>query len=200
MHQKQYSMTTKRKNSLRIVSLLSVCAIICGLLLGLVPADSGPIKKETTKISYNHHTNSGMAIYTTVELHPDYLVWDYNEARNKCHLRDTCRYSKEDFDKLVNELSKIQFSAKDNHDYSVGGEGYSYSFEVNAESYLYFDNSYQFSGDYHAVQDLIRRFIKSHPTQCEILFKKFSEMPHERGNFGEFKELPRVLQKYKVKL
>lgn len=149
----------------------------------------GPIKEETTSISYHHHTNSGMAIYTMVKLYPDYLVWEYYEARNHCHLKDTCRYNKEDFDKLVNELSKINFSYMNRHDHRVGGEGYCYSFEVNDRRYLQFNNSYHPSGDYHAVQDLIQQFIKSHPTQCEILFKKFAMMPHKRRSCGEFEEL-----------
>lgn len=188
-----------RKKSLRTVSFLSACAMICGLLISSAPAGSCPVKEGTTNITYHHHTNSGIAIYTTVNLYPDYLVWDYKEARNQCHLKDTCRYNREEFDKLVKELSRIEFSAIDKHDHRVGGPGYSYSFEVNDKCYLYFDNSYQFSGDYQAVQDLIRQFIKSHPTQCEILFKKLSKRPHKKGAYGEFEELPQKLQKYEVK-
>lgn len=173
--------------------------MICGVLLGSAPADPCPIKKETTKISYRRHTNSGMAITTTVKLYPDYLVWEYNEARNDCRLRDTCRYNKRDFEKLVMQLSKIEFSATDIHDDRVGGAGYSYSFVVNAERYLYFDNLYQLSGDFQTVQDLIQQFIKSHPTKCEILFKKLSKKPHKKGHFGVFDELPQKLERYKVK-
>jgi hypothetical protein len=166
--------------------------------LSLTSSAPGPIKGGTTSISYHHHTNSARAIYTMVKLYPDYLVWEYYEARNHCHLKDTCRYNKEDFDKLVNKLSKINFSSTNRRDHRVGGEGYGYSFEVNDRSYLQFNSYYHLSGDYHAVQELIQQFIKSHPTQCEILFEKFSKMPHERGCFGEFKELPQELEKYIV--
>lgn len=192
-------MTIKRKKSLRTTSFLIFCALICGLLLSSAPAAPCPIKRQTTKISYHHHTNSGMAIYTTVKLYPDYLVWEYNEARNDCRLKDSCRYNKKDFEILVMKLSEIEFSATDLHDHRVGGAGYSYSFVVNGECYLYFDNLYQFSGNYQTVQDLIQQFIKSHPTPCELLFKKLSKEPHERGPFGEFSELPQELERYQVR-
>ena len=161
--------------------------------------DSCLIKRETTKILYRHHSNSAMCIYKTVEINPDYLVWKYKELRNNCYLIDTCRYKKEDYDKLLKELSTIKFSAKDNEPRRVGGPGYSYSFEVDSVSYLYFDDSYQLSGDYKKVQSLIQQFIQSHQTRCEKLFKKHSKLPHQKGWFGKFRKLPRSLQKYQVK-
>ena len=106
--------------------------------------DSCLIKRETTKIIYRHHSNSGMCIYTTVEIYPDYLVWKYKELRNDCYLIDTCRYKKEDYDKLLKELSTIKFSAIHNKYHRIGGPGYSYSFEVDSVCYLRFDDSYQF--------------------------------------------------------
>lgn len=161
--------------------------------------DSCLIKRGTTKILYRHHSNSSMCIYKTVEIYPEYLVWKYKEARNDCYLIDTCRYKKEDYGKLLKELSTIKFSAKDNEPRRVGGPGYSYSFEIDSVSYLFFDDSYQLSGDYKKVQCLIQQFIESHPTRCEILFKKHSKLPHQKGWYGEFRNLPRSLQKYKIK-
>lgn len=199
------------------IGIIMTCVIVSGLLIWMsiskrenqdsnsvivktIKSESKcPIKEGTTKIAYHHHTNSGMAIYTTVEIFPDHLVWRYSEARNGCHLKDECHYDKEDFDKLVKELSTIQFSTRDLEDYSVGGAGYSYSFHLNSERYLYFNNLYQLSGDYDQVEDLIQQFIKSHKTKCEILFEKLAKEPHEKGHFGVFRDLPRELQKYKVK-
>ena len=54
-----------------------------------------------------------MAIHTSVSLYPDHLVWGYNEMRNECSLKDSCQYDREEFDKLVNELAEIRFSAKE---------------------------------------------------------------------------------------
>jgi len=161
--------------------------------------DSCLIKQRTTKILYRHHSNSTMCIYTTVEIYPEYLVWKYQEARNDCYLMDTCRYKKEDYDKLLKELSTIKFSAKRNKYHRIGGPGYSYSFEIDSVRYLFFDVSYQFSGDYNKLQDLLQQFIKSHQPRCEILFKKYSKWPHRKGWYGEFRRLPGRLQKYKVK-
>lgn len=161
--------------------------------------DSCLIKQGTTKILYRHHSNSAMCIYTTVEIYPEYLVWKYEEARNNCNLIDTCCYKKEDYDKLLKELSAIKFSATRNKYRRIGGPGYSYSFEVDSVRYLFFDDSYQYSGDYNKVQDLLQQFIKSHQTRCEILFNRQSKWPHLKGWYGEFRRLPKRLQKYQVK-
>lgn len=81
----------------------------------------------------------------------------------------------------------------------MGGGGYEYSFKTNSKRYLYYDNSCSFSGDYRKVSNLIQKFIEAHKTKCEILFEKYSRMPHDRGHYGEFQTLPNELQKYKVK-
>lgn len=158
---------------------------------------SCPISLITTKITYSHHTNSGIAIYTTITIHEDHLVWEYVEARNNCSLIDSCSFSKEEFKELITELSKVQFSAIDTHDYSVGGEGYGYSFESASDQYFYYDNSYKLSGNYSQVSSLIQQFINSHKTDCEMLFEKLKKIPHEPGEFGVFRILPKELEKYR---
>ena len=157
------------------------------------------IKSETTKIIYRSSTGSGSAVYTTVELYPDHLVWNYSEARNNCSLKDIRQYKKEEFDELVKELSTIKFSVQDNNRRIIGGGGYEYVFETDSGVYLLFADTFQFSGDYDKVGYLIQQFITSHKTQCEILFEEYSKKPHEKAEFGEFKKLPQKLQKYKVK-
>ena len=178
------------------IAFVFICSFTC---YGQTTAQDYPIDTKTSKITYNHHTNSGMAIYTTIQIFQDSLVWDYIEARNDCRLKDICKYDKEEFNKLIKELSKIKFSATDEPNSLCGGAGYSYSFETNSERYLYYDDSSSLSGDYRKVSDLIQQFIWAHKTKCEILFDEYSRMPHERGHFGEFKILPKELQKYKVK-
>jgi hypothetical protein len=140
-----------------------------------------------------------MAIYTSVSLYPDRLVWGYSEARNGCSLRDSCQYDREEFDKLVSELAEIRFSAKDSGDHSTGGAGFGYSFETKAGQYFYYNRFSKMSGDYEKASALILQFIGKHKTQCEILFDKYARMPHKRAQFGEFEELPEELIQYKVK-
>ena len=161
-------LSIKNKRRLWNVFCFTMFAFFCSFLI----QGSCPIMEETTKITYRHHSNSAMCIYTTVEIYPEYLVWKYEEARNDCYLIDTCCYKKEDYDKLLKELSTIKFSAIHNKYRYIGGPGYRYSFEVDTVSYLYFDDSYQFSGDYDKATTLIQQFIKSHQTRCEILFKR----------------------------
>lgn len=162
-------------------------------------SNTHPILPETTKIIYNHHTNSGTAIYTTITLCEDYLIWEYDEARNNCKLRDSCIYNKEEFAALVKRLSTIEFSARYNFLEKYGGEGYSYSFESNSKEYLYYDDSSFLSGNYSQASSLIQNFIEVHKTNCEMLFRKLSMEPHESGHFGVFKSLPNELEKYRVK-
>ena len=157
-----------------------------------------PISLKTTKIIYMYHTGSGMAVYTTITLGEDCLIWEYDEARNNCSLKDSCKYSKEEFEQLVKSLSTIEFSAIDTDDDRVGGAGDGYSFESNSSMYLYYDSSYNLSGNYRQVSSLIQQFIEAHKTKCEMLFEKLSRKPHERGHFGEFRTLPKELEKYKV--
>lgn len=161
-------------------------------------SNSCPISLNTTTITYSHHTNSGIAIYTIIKIYEDHLVWEYDEARNDCSLKDSCKYSREEFEELITSLSKVQFSAIDAHDYSVGGSGYGYSFESASNQYFYYDSSYKLLGNYSDVSSLIQQFIKAHKTDCEMIFEKLSRMPHERGSFGEFRTLPEELEKYRV--
>lgn len=154
--------------------------------------DSCLIKKDTTKIIYRCHTNSGLAIYMTVELYPDHLVWTYVEDRNNHRQQNECIYEKEQYEKLVKELSTIQFSARDRRPHPKGGAGYSYSFEVNAERYLSFGNHHQLSGDYYKVQNLILQFIEEHG-QCITLFKKCSYNAMGKGCLGKYTKFLQLL-------
>ena len=192
-------MEDKRKNdylctNMKICIMLSFC-----VLSGLFWKGACPIKKETTKITFSRHSNSGLAVYSSVTLYPDHLVWSYSEVRNVCSLRDSCSYDREEFERLVKDLSEVRFSAKDSHDHSTGGAGYAYSFETEAGQYFHYNNSFKLSGDYGRAEDLIQQFISAHRTPCELLFKKYAAMPHKRARFGEFEELPEALKKYKMK-
>ena len=161
---------------------------------------SCPISLNTTKIIYMHHTNSGIAIYTTIVIREDCLVWEYHEARNDCWLKDSCKYNKKEYEGLIKNLSKIHFSATKIRDLEpVGASGYSYSFESNSNEYLHYNKYYELKGDYGQVSSLIQQFISSHETECEILFRKLSREPHERGDFGEFRTLPKDLERYQQK-
>ena len=125
---------------------------------------SRPISAETTKITYYHHTNSGIAISTKVEMNEDSLNWEYDEARTGLRLRDTSKFDKNDFTELVNELSLVRFSTKDTHDTSSGGEGYALSFEKDSNRYFIYNDSYKLSGNYKKVESLILQFIETHKT------------------------------------
>lgn len=160
---------------------------------------SNPISAETTKITYYHHTNSGIAISTKVEICEDHLIWDYHEMRNGCHLKDTCKYDKNDYIRLTNDLSMIRFSAKDAHDTSSGGEGYAFAFEKDSKQYFYYNDTFKLSGDYEQVRTLVLQFIDAHKTECELLFERLSKAPHEKGEMGEFDTLPEELKPYEVK-
>ena len=158
--------------------------------------DSCLIKENTTKIIHHRHTNSGLAISMTVELYPDHLVWTYVEARKSHRQQNESIYEKEHYEKLVKELSTIQFSARDRRPHPTGGAGYSYSFEVNAERYLSFGNHHQLSGNYNKVQNLILQFIEEHG-QCVTLFEKYSKTALEKGRLGKYRKFPQKLQKQK---
>ena len=158
-----------------------------------------PIKAETSKIVYYEYSNSGLAIHTKYEIYRDSIVWDYEEVRNDCHLRDVITYPDKDFDELIGQLSKIKFSAKDSHDTSSGGSGYYYAFSTSDKDYFHFNSSYKLSGDIGSACELIQSFIKSHTTDGLAAFQRLSAAPHERAVLGEFEELPEELEKYRVK-
>ncbi len=158
-----------------------------------------PVKANTNKIVYCDYSNSGLAIHTTVEIYRDSLVWDYEEMRNDCHLRDVVKYNPKDFDNLIATLSQIAFSAKDSNDYSSGGGGYSYSFSIGEKRYLSFNDTFKLSGDIDKLKIVISMFIKEHPTDAETLFRELAESPHEKAQLGEFVNLPKELEKYRIK-
>lgn len=187
----------ERERSLWKFVVFIACAIICWILYWRF--FSCPIKTETTKITYYHHTNSGEAVYTTVMLYPDRLVWIHDEARNGFCLKDSCRYDKEEYEKLLKDLSSIHFSTISHYDGMVGGEGYDYSFESDTECYLSYCDSYYFIGNYQKVAYIVQDFITKHKTSCQMLFEKYSKMPHERAFMGELQELPQELERYKAK-
>lgn len=163
-------------------------------------SDSCPIKASTTKIIYTYHTNCGRARYSEYQIFRDSLVWDYYEARNHCHLKDVCRYERDDYDELIKTLSEWKFSGNCNlKEVSAGGAGYGYYFEDNTQCYLHYNDSYQLAGEHNKVDQLIKQFIENHKTQCEILFEKYSNEPHEQALFGEFQSLPPKLLKYVVR-
>lgn len=158
-----------------------------------------PIKSNTTKIIFGQHTNSGIAIQSKHEISRDSIVWDYNEMRNGCHLRDVIANDGEDYDRLVSDLSQIKFRAKDMHDTSSGGSGFWYSFEIGSKSYFSFNNSFNISGDFDKLELLIAEYIKAHPTKAEELHKRLSLESHNRAEFGEFETLPEELEQYRLK-
>lgn len=157
------------------------------------------VKKETTRIVYYYHTNSGEARYTSVTIEPDSLTWNYNEARNDVKLKDMVRYDKKEYQELINNLSQITFLISGSADISVGGAGYSYYFYIGDDDYLSFDKTLITSGNCQKVVSMIKCFIANHQTRCEQLFWKYSAEPHRRGQFGEFETLPDELENYRVK-
>ena len=159
---------------------------------------SRPISAETTKITYYHHTNSGIAISTKVEMNEDSLNWEYDEARTGLRLRDTSKFDKNDFTELVNELSLVRFSTKDTHDTSSGGEGYALSFEKDSNRYFIYNDSYKLSGNYKKVESLILQFIETHKTECEKRMEELSKEPHEWYYYGDLDTLPEELRPYKA--
>ena len=158
-----------------------------------------PIKPNTTKIIFGLHTNSGIAIQSKHEISRDSIVWDYNEMRNGCHLRDVIANDSEDYDRLVSDLSQIKFRAKDMHDTSSGGGGFWYSFEIGSKSYFSFNSSFDISGDFDKLELLIAEYIRAHPTEAEELHNRLSLEPHNRAEFGEFEILPEELEQYRLK-
>ena len=158
------------------------------------------IKTETTKILYYRHSNSGWAISTTIGIYPNHLIWEYGEARNNCHLKDSCEYDKSDFEKLIKDLSGIPFVIVDIGLPGMGSAGLGLSFYANTQRYLCYDESYQLlRGENGKVCEKLERFIEDHKTQCQMLFENFSKAAHERGEYGEFKTLPAELEQFCVK-
>ncbi len=183
----------KKKVLIIFVFLLSVFVCVSQDLI----ISCASIKKETTKISYYHHTNSGVAIYTSVTITPDSLIWNYSEARNGVNLCDVTKYNKTEFLTLIEKLSDTTFFLSGSGDRSVGGSGFSLYFETESGNYLTFDQSQAKSSGSNQVVDLITGFIENHPTRCEQLFREYAQKPHQRGHFGEFQELPKELEQYR---
>ena len=159
-----------------------------------------PIKKETTKIEYYHWSGSGSAISEEYGIYTNKIVWEYVEARNNFHLRDSITYDSKDFDELIDALSRIRFSVRaSEYSRGVGGSVFRYTFSIDSTNYLIFDKENEFSGDIDAVRTLIMNFIKNHPTKAESVFHELAEKPHQKGEFGVFKKVPKKLKKYQVK-
>ena len=182
--------------------LLLFCVICMGVMVSNGQSslsNTCPILSNTTQIKYSHHTNSGEAIYTSGTIGENGLIWDYDEARNNCHLVDSCKYGKEDFDELVKSLSEIPFFVIKTFDHSVGGPGYAYSFYSESKVYFNYSSSDELSENHTKVSSLIMQFIEAHPTECQLLFEKLKQMPHEKADFGTFKVLPKELEKYSIR-
>lgn len=188
------------------LSLLAVCIVFFGSAVCCMQRHGEslavrrhPIKASTTRIVYSVYSNSGVAIYTRVEISRGLLVWDRNEMREGCHLRDSVSFAVEDFDALVERLSGIGFSVKGKPDVSSGGSGSSYSFWTEQKCYLSYDDSRTLVGDHEQVAAAIDQFIGEHPTKGGAAFERLSNEPHEKGMFSEFKTLPEELEPYLVK-
>ena len=162
-----------------------------------VKVESYTISPNTTKIEYHHHANSGIAIYTTYVITEDSLVWQYQEARNNCFLTDVCRYEKGDFDAMLKSMATLSITVTTKpYRPGYGGAGWSYSFSDAENKYLYYSNDSKIDGNNKEIDNLIQNFIQSHMTEAELLFNKLRFDPHERGEYGTFKELPDELKKY----
>ena len=176
-----------------VLSMLSLTGISSCLSL-----QQNAIDMATTKIVYSEHSNSGLAIYTTYEICADSLVWEYDEARNNCHLRDVTRYDVKAFKQLLSDLSTISFSAKDANDHSVGGSGWGISFENSEGGYFSFNSQFKLTGDYQRVRELLLVFISNHKPEGYKIFKQYQSVPHDRSMYGEFEVLPEALLPYSV--
>ncbi len=183
-----------KKNVLIIVAIL-LAVFVCVIQDLFVSCAS--VKKETTRIGYYHHTNSGEARYTSVTITPDSLIWNYSEARNGVKLRDVKKYNRTEYQALIDELSGTTFFLSGSGDNSSGGDGFTFSFENESGYYLMFDQSQAKTRGSYQIVVLITDFIENHPTRCEQLFKEYAKNPHRRGHFGEFDVLPKELEKYK---
>lgn len=156
------------------------------------------IKAETTKIIYS--VSSGCCTASSeIKIYRNHIVWEYNERINKLALRDSCKYDEICFLSLIKELSEIHFTVIKSPNIICGHAGYAYSFEINSQCYLSYSSSYMFSENYCQVKNIIQHFIEKHKTKAQILFEKYSKMPHEHALRGEFLILPKELQKYQVK-
>ena len=160
-----------------------------------------PIKKETTAISYNHHTNSGIAVETSYDIKPDSLVWFYSDKRNGFSLRDVIRYDKKDFEALIDTLSRIPFRVfYSNAIPTVGGSGYDYYFLDNEKRYLHYGNFDPVAtGKYPAAEAAIEEFINTHKTKCQQTMESIIEKARQEGRTTRFETLPKELLKYEMK-
>lgn len=159
-----------------------------------------PIKKGTCEIFFHYHTHSGLGISRSVTIYPDHLIWHYSEGRNECSLTDSIRYDKKEFEALITELSQISFKAEWSVESMMKGRGgSSFSFYDQSRCYFEFYSDYELSGDYEKVIRLIVSFANVHKTNCERLFERLSERPHQKAEYGEFEVLPKELRKYQHK-
>lgn len=168
-------------------------------LTSCIGLNTCPIQTGTTKITFSEHSNSGLAISTTYEISEDSLVWSRMEPRYNWKLRDVLKCNKQDFNELVAEISTIRFSAKDAHDYSVGGDGWGLSFENQKGRYFHYNSSFKLSGDYESVTEKISEYVEKHKPEGLKLFDQLRAAPHKTGMYGDFEELPEALKPYLVK-
>ena len=179
------------------VLVLMVALPVVGQKRPQVNRQTYTISPNTTKITYKRHTNSGIAIYTTYVITTDSLVWQYHEARNGCFLTDVCRYERRDFDALLKSMESLSITMSTKpYRPGYGGSGWSYSFADAEKNYLYYGKGSEIAGDNKEIESLIQNFIHNHMTEAQLLFNKLRSEPHERGEFGTFKELPEVLKMY----
>ena len=159
-----------------------------------------PIKKETTAIYYNYHTNSGIACETSYSIKPDSLEWFYSDNRNGFSLRDVVRYDKKDFDVLVDTLSRIPFKVYRNDAMpSVGGPGYDYSFIADNKRYLAYGNFDPYAAGKNGVAETaIKDFIDTHKTKCQQIMNNLIEKAQKEGRDLRFEPFPKELLKYKM--
>jgi hypothetical protein len=137
--------------------------------------ESVSVKKETAIIKYRKYSNSGKAIATEYVIYNDSLVWKYTEYRNNFRLQDVVKYNREEFDKLIDNLSRYTFSIERTEPV-CGGGGESFSFSTEAGCYLTFDDSNcELYGDADEVKKLIRQFVHLHPTSGKKDFKRLSK-------------------------
>ena len=156
------------------------------------------IDPNTKAIYYAWHSNSGLAISTSVSIYPDSLIWYYEESRNSTAFQDVVKYNRNDFNALISTLSQYTITIYPvNQQPTLGGSGFSYSFVNETKNYLSYDNFTSISGT-NDVNNEIQKFIENHKTKCQKEFERLAKKPHEKADFGEFRTIPKSLRRYLV--
>ena len=177
-----------------LIGMISLTGLLsCGSL------QSCPITTGTTKIVFSEYANSGVAISTTFHIVDNSLVWEYEERRNNCHLRDTSHYDTATYQELVASLAAIKFSARDPESPNSGGEGWGYAFYNQKGHYFHFNSESRLTGDYEQAAEAIQHFIRQHEPEGLKRFNALRAAPHPTADFGEFTTLPDSLLPYSVR-